>query len=71
VRKDWAGYIESIQVLDAQAGKILKRLEEEGLVENTVVIFMSDTGSSMGASVYRSSSAGWAESAPELSAMIW
>jgi arylsulfatase A-like enzyme len=44
VRKDWAGYIESIQVLDAQAGKILKRLEEEGLVENTVVIFMSDHG---------------------------
>ncbi|HIC01711.1 TPA: arylsulfatase [Candidatus Poribacteria bacterium] len=42
--KDWAMYLESIQVLDRRVGWILKRLDEENLTENTVIFFMSDHG---------------------------
>lgn len=43
-RKDWALYLETIQVVDRQVGFILNRLEEEGLLENTVVFFFGDQG---------------------------
>ncbi len=43
-RKDWALYLESIQILDRKVGQILKRLDDEGLTENTLVVFMSDHG---------------------------
>ncbi len=43
-RKDWALYLESIQILDRKVGEILKRLDDEGLSENTIVFFMSDHG---------------------------
>jgi N-sulfoglucosamine sulfohydrolase len=44
VRRDWADYLESIQIMDRQVGDILKRLDNEGLCENTVVIFSGDHG---------------------------
>jgi len=44
VRRDWADYLESIQIMDRQAGEVMKRLDKEGLSENTVVIFSSDHG---------------------------
>jgi len=44
IRKDWALYLESIQILDKKIGKILDRLDEEGLTENTLLFFMSDHG---------------------------
>ena len=44
VRKDWALYLESIQILDKKVGQILKRLDDEGLSDNTIVFFMSDHG---------------------------
>jgi uncharacterized sulfatase len=43
-RRDWADYLESIQVLDRQIGQVLKRLDEEGLTENTVVFYFGDHG---------------------------
>jgi len=43
-RKDWSDYLESVQQMDRELGKILNRLETEGLVENTVVFFFSDHG---------------------------
>ncbi len=43
-RKDWALYLESIQILDRKVGKILDRLDEEGLTDNTIVFFISDHG---------------------------
>jgi uncharacterized sulfatase len=46
-RKDWALYLESIQVLDRQIGRILKMLEEEDLVDNTIVFFTADHGRAM------------------------
>ena len=44
VRKDWAMYLESIQVFDRKVGQVLRRLEEEGLAGNTVVFLISDHG---------------------------
>ena len=43
-RDDWATYLNSIQVMDGYVGKILKRLDDEGLANNTVVIFIGDHG---------------------------
>jgi len=47
VRKDWALYLETAQILDKKVGKILNRLEADGLAENTVVIFTGDHGRPM------------------------
>ncbi len=44
IRADWAKYLESIQIADKRVGKILKRLDEEGLSENTVVMLFGDHG---------------------------
>ncbi len=44
IRKDWASYLDQIEAADAQVGEILKRLEREGLANNTVVIFIGDNG---------------------------
>jgi len=44
VREDWAAYLDSIQILDAKVGAILKLLGEEGLAANTIVMFMGDNG---------------------------
>ena len=43
-RADWARYLESVQVVDRKLGEILRRLEEEGLADNTAVFFLSDHG---------------------------
>lgn len=44
IRKDWALYLESIQVLDKKIGAILDRLEAEGLLDETVIFFFGDNG---------------------------
>jgi uncharacterized sulfatase len=43
-REDWATYLESIQLMDTYVGNFLKRLDDEGLSENTAIIFISDHG---------------------------
>ncbi|MCM2372606.1 sulfatase-like hydrolase/transferase [Aporhodopirellula aestuarii] len=43
-RKDWALYLDSIQRNDLQLGQILDRLRNEGIEDNTIVIFMGDNG---------------------------
>lgn len=43
-RKDWAWYHDNISEMDRQAGEILQRLADDGLADNTVVIFWSDHG---------------------------
>lgn len=43
-RKDWALYLETVQLLDRQIGDILDRLEKDGLADNTVVFFFADHG---------------------------
>lgn len=46
-RQDWALYLETIQIVDREVGEVLKRLEEEGLAENTIVFFIGDQGRPM------------------------
>ncbi len=43
-RRDWAFYLETINILDKKVGAVLSRLDAEGLTENTVVIFFADHG---------------------------
>lgn len=43
-RKDWAQYLDSTNRLDEKVGAVLKRLEEEKLLENTVIFFFGDNG---------------------------
>ena len=47
-KKAVAGYYASVAYMDAQVGKVLKTLKEEGLEENTIVIFTSDHGFHLG-----------------------
>lgn len=44
LRADWALYLESVQHCDEVVGKILKKLEDDGLAENTIVFFFGDHG---------------------------
>ncbi|MCA9104448.1 MAG: sulfatase-like hydrolase/transferase [Planctomycetales bacterium] len=44
VRQDWAWYHDNISAMDAEVGRILARLEEDGLADNTLVVFWSDHG---------------------------
>ena len=44
IRKDWAGYLSSVLYTDYQVGQILKDLEDEGVLENTIVLFITDHG---------------------------
>ncbi len=43
-RKDWAWYADNISEMDRQAGLVLQQLEEDGLADNTIVVFWSDHG---------------------------
>ncbi len=42
--RDWAAYLESVRLTDAHVGKVIARLEKEGLLENTLIIFITDHG---------------------------
>lgn len=44
VRELWARHYDNISMMDIRVGEILKELEEDGLTENTIVIFFSDHG---------------------------
>jgi arylsulfatase A-like enzyme len=52
-REDWRqyrwAYNRLVDKVDAQVGRLLKALEDEGLADNTVVIFTSDHGDGYGA----------------------
>jgi choline-sulfatase len=43
-KKAISGYYASVSYMDAQVGKVLQTLREEGLEDNTIVIFTSDHG---------------------------
>jgi len=43
-KKAIAGYYASVAYMDSQVGKVLNALKEEGLEDNTIVIFTSDHG---------------------------
>jgi len=41
---DWAAYLDAVRFTDQHVGRVMERLEKEGLLENTLVIFMTDHG---------------------------
>ncbi len=43
-REDWALYLDAIEYMDSQVAEILRRLEDEGIADNTVVIVIGDNG---------------------------
>ena len=43
-RKDWARNYDLITAMDMQVAEILKQLEDDGLADNTIVIYFSDHG---------------------------
>lgn len=47
VRKTLARFFDCVTLMDQEVGKILQRLKNDGLDENTIVFFFSDHGSGM------------------------
>ena len=44
IRRDWANGLEQMQLVDREVGAILKRLDDEGLSDHTLVFFIGDHG---------------------------
>lgn len=44
IRKDTAAFITSARIADAAIGKVLQKLEDSGLAENTIVLYTTDHG---------------------------
>jgi hypothetical protein len=42
--RDWAAYLDAVRFTDRQVGQVLARLENEGLLEETVIMFVTDHG---------------------------
>ncbi len=47
VRKNWAWYHDNITLMDQMAGEVLDDLKQDGLADNTLVVFWSDHGMGM------------------------
>lgn len=47
VRDTWAHYYDLVAAMDTWAGELLAQLEEDGLAENTIVMFWADHGPGM------------------------
>ncbi|QDU93300.1 sulfatase family protein [Lignipirellula cremea] len=43
-RRDWADYLETLQTIDEKFGRVIDLLRADGLLDNTVVIFLGDNG---------------------------
>ncbi len=44
ILRDWAAYLDSVRLTDAMVGEVIERLEKEGVLDNTLVLFMTDHG---------------------------
>lgn len=42
--RDWSTYLDTVRLTDAHVGRVINRLEKEGLLENTLVVFFTDHG---------------------------
>ncbi len=43
-RQEWARYLNAVSGADVDVGRILKRLADDGLADNTIVMFFADNG---------------------------
>lgn len=46
-RRDWAQYLNAVMAFDVKVGYVLRRLEEQGLADNTIVVVFADHGRAM------------------------
>jgi len=44
IREEWGQHLDSIQITDFEVSQIIKRLQNDGVLENTVILFFSDHG---------------------------
>ena len=44
VREEWARYLNTISGMDVRIGWILEKLREDGLADNTIIVFFGDNG---------------------------
>ena len=42
--RDWAAYLDTVRLTDQHVGQVIDRLRSEGLLDQTLVIFMTDHG---------------------------
>jgi arylsulfatase A-like enzyme len=42
--RDWAAYLDAVRFTDKHVGDVVARLEQEGILENTLIIFTTDHG---------------------------
>ncbi len=42
--RDWAAFLDAVRLTDAHVGRVIARLEQEGQLENTLIVFMTDHG---------------------------
>ncbi len=47
VRGDWAQYYDNITTMDGEVAKVLQQLQDDGLADETIVMFYSDHGAGM------------------------
>ena len=43
-KHDWAIYLNSVQFTDLEVGKIMQRLKDEKILDNTIIFFLTDHG---------------------------
>jgi arylsulfatase A-like enzyme len=44
IRKDWAKYLDQVEYMDGEVGRLVQELKDKGLYENTVIVFIGDNG---------------------------
>ena len=42
--RDWANYLDTVRITDWHVGQVIERLKNEGILENTVILFFTDHG---------------------------
>ncbi len=62
IRERYAGYLAAILSLDDYFGDLLQTLEEEGILDNTIVVFSSDHGDHLGSHQFYGKNTPFAES---------
>ena len=43
-RYDWAAYLDTVEYMDNEFGQIMQKVKDEGIADNTYVIFIADNG---------------------------
>lgn len=44
IRYDWAAYLDTVEYMDDEVGQLMQSIKDQGLQDNTVVIFIADNG---------------------------